>query len=402
VHLAGAGFPQHADDLARRVPAHDRVVDHDQPFSVDRRLQRIELQPDAELTDRLCRLDERAADVAVLDDAFAVGDAARFGEPGGRDRPGVGDPDDQIGVGGGFLGEETAELTPHLVHVAVVHVRVRPREVHVFEDAKLRIGLREHAAAKAISVDGDDLARLHVPHEGCSDDVERAGLGSDDPAAVRHAPDHERPDAVRIANAVDGLLVHDHERIGALQERYRLRDRVLKPLAASVGEHLRDDVGVGGRLRAVAALDHRSELAGVGQVSVMAERHPAFGGRLERRLRVLPAVAARRRVAGVTDAEVAAERRERRLAEDLGDQAHVLIDEDPGAVRDRDTGGFLAAVLEAVEPEEDELGYLFTRRPNAEQTTCFFRRFGPHVTVSLSAGRTVPLGPRSRLSTRLF
>src|SRR6266542_3003486 len=47
-------------------------------------------------------------------------------------------------------------------------------------------------------------------------------------------------------------------------------------------------------------------------------------------------------------------------------------------------------MLEGVEAEEDELCYVLARRPHAEQTTRFFRRFGPHSTTSLSAGRWVP------------
>ena len=60
------------------------------------------------------------------------------------------------------------------------------------------------------------------------------------------------------------------------------------------------------------------------------------------------------------------ERAERGLVEDLGDQAHVLEDEDLGAVADRDAGGLLAAVLQGVEPEVGELGDLFAGSPDAE------------------------------------
>jgi hypothetical protein len=60
------------------------------------------------------------------------------------------------------------------------------------------------------------------------------------------------------------------------------------------------------------------------------------------------------------------ERTERGLVEDLGDQAHVLEDEDLGAVADRDSRGFLTPVLEGVEPEVRELCDLFTGSPDAE------------------------------------
>ena len=56
--------------------------------------------------------------------------------------------------------------------------------------------------------------------------------------------------------------------------------------------------------------------------------------------------------------EVAAQRAQVRLVEDLGDQAHVLVDEDLLAVADRDAGRLLAAVLQGVEAEVGELGDL--------------------------------------------
>ncbi len=91
------------------------------------------------------------------------------------------------------------------------------------------------------------------------------------------------------------------------------------------------------------------------------------------------------------DAELALEGGEGRFAEDLSDQAHVLVDEDPGAVGDRDAGGFLAAVLKRVEAEEGEFGYFLIRRPDAEETASFLRRFGPHPDVSLSAAEALSL-----------
>ena len=97
VHLGRAGVEEHLDDLARRVAADDRVVDDDDALPGDLR-ERVELQPDALLAERLVGLDERAADVAVLDQPLAERDPAsraRTRSPpacpsrgsGGRGRP---------------------------------------------------------------------------------------------------------------------------------------------------------------------------------------------------------------------------------------------------------------------------------------------------------------------------
>ena len=55
VHLGGAGVAQHLHDLARRVAAHDRVVDDDEPLAGHDLGQRVELQPQAVLAQLLAR-----------------------------------------------------------------------------------------------------------------------------------------------------------------------------------------------------------------------------------------------------------------------------------------------------------------------------------------------------------
>lgn len=121
--------------------------------------------------------------------------------------------------------------------------------------------------------------------------------------------------------------------------------------------------------------DHLRELRGVDQVAVVAERDGTVRGGAERRLGVLPHGGAGGRVAGVTDRDMTLERTERGLVEDLGDQAHVLEDEDLRAVADRDSRGFLASMLEGVEPEVSELGDLFTGSPDSEDAASVLGSF---------------------------
>ena len=98
----------------------------------------------------------------------------------------------------------------------------------------------------------------------------------------------------------------------------------------------------------------------------MGERERAAAGAAERRLGVLPRGAAGRRVARVADRDVAAQRAERRLVEDLRDEAHVLVDEDLLAVTGRDAGRLLPAVLQRIEPEVRQLGDVLSGSPDAE------------------------------------
>ena len=53
MHLGGARLAQHPHQRALGVAAHDRVVDDDEPLAADDLAQRVELEPDAELADRL-------------------------------------------------------------------------------------------------------------------------------------------------------------------------------------------------------------------------------------------------------------------------------------------------------------------------------------------------------------
>ena len=68
----------------------------------------------------------------------------------------------------------------------------------------------------------------------------------------------------------------------------------------------------------------------------------------------------------MADGEVAAQRGQVRLVEDLGDQPHVLVDEDLRPSLTAMPGGLLAAVLQGVQPEVGELGDLFARGPDPE------------------------------------
>ena len=74
------------------------------------------------------------------------------------------------------------------------------------------------------------------------------------------------------------------------------------------------------------------------------------------------------------DGDVPVQRVEYRLVEDLRDQAHVLVDDDPGAVTDRDARGLLAAVLKGVQAEVRELGHVLARGPDAEDAAGVPRR----------------------------
>ena len=83
MHLGGAGVAQQFHERAGGGATHQRIVDHHHPLAGEILRQRIELQCHAAIAQVLRGLDERAADVTVLDEAVVVRDTARPAVPDG-------------------------------------------------------------------------------------------------------------------------------------------------------------------------------------------------------------------------------------------------------------------------------------------------------------------------------
>ena len=169
----------------------------------------------------------------------------------------------------------------------------------------------------------------------------------------------------RLGEHLDGVLLEAHVRV----VREQRGDQ-----AGVVGggrRRLRGDVQLAER--AGQAGDPLLQLAGVGQVAVVGQRDRAGLGGPEGGLGVVPGAGAGGGVARVADGEVALERLQRRLVEDLRDQAHVLVDQDLPAVADRDAGRLLAAVLQGVEAVVGQLGDVLTGRPDPEHAAGVLR-----------------------------
>src|SRR5262249_12867347 len=70
-----AGCAHHADDLAAGRAAHDRIVDENHALTTEDAAHRIQLYLHAEVSNGRLRLDERAADVVITNEAHAQRDA---------------------------------------------------------------------------------------------------------------------------------------------------------------------------------------------------------------------------------------------------------------------------------------------------------------------------------------
>jgi len=223
VDLLGAGVAQHADDLAGGVcPAHDRVVDDDDPLPGDDLRQWVELQPQP----RACAAPGRAGikgprHVAVLDQAIVAWQPQRrVRSPAARRVAGVRQP---RSPGRPSTGDSCQSSSPIFPRTCCSTPAPRGRlsgagEVDVLEDAgRLALGL-DHLAASPSPAPRSGL----TISPGCTSRISSAPMMSKaqlSEATTKRSPkpaQRERPDPVRVAEGDDRVLGHHHRRVGAL------------------------------------------------------------------------------------------------------------------------------------------------------------------------------------------
>ena len=182
-----AGLPQHPDQGALGVATHNRIINHDKPFAANDFFERVQLEPDAKLTDGLRGLDERTPDVGILHQTLPEGDARFLGIAHGGGCARLRHPDHQVGLDRLLAGQSAADVDAGAVHRTPGKVAVGPGEVDVFEHAGLGRRGREAGGAHAVGVDGQQLPRFDIADKRCTDDVQCRRFGGDHPAAVQTA-----------------------------------------------------------------------------------------------------------------------------------------------------------------------------------------------------------------------
>ncbi|CAB4956998.1 unannotated protein [freshwater metagenome] len=163
--LAGTRLAEHAHEGALRVAPNDRVIDDDEALAGDDIAQGVELEPDAELANRLRRLDEGAADIGVLHEALGERDPGLLGVADCRVAAGLRHRDHEVGLDRVLAREDASGLDAGGLNAASGDRGIGPGEVDILEEAALRIGLGEALRSQALLVDRDELAGLDLPHE---------------------------------------------------------------------------------------------------------------------------------------------------------------------------------------------------------------------------------------------
>ena len=254
---ARAGVAQHLHDLARRVAAHDRVVDHDQPLARHDLRQRVELQPQAVLAQLLAGLDERARDVAVLDQAVVLREpaGARVAARGGVAR--VGHRDHEVGVDRRLAREDLAhpparDLQHLAARAASPGARSRCARTRRARGAALCTAWRvcEPARASSETTSPGWTSRRKLG----ADDVERAGLARRRSSASPSRPSDSGRSPSGSRNATTRSLVMTTVEKAPSRRGITSATRVLERVRLVGGEQRGDDLGVRGGAERDAAL----------------------------------------------------------------------------------------------------------------------------------------------------
>ena len=198
----------------------------------------------------------------------------------------------------------------------------------------------------AVVVEHQNLAVFQVADVLRTDDVQRAGLGGEDRAAVQLA-ENQRPNAQRIAGADQLLVGETDEGVRALEHTQPLDESIDEPVAVRAGNEVKDHLGVCRRLHHGAfAHELAAQRQAVGEIAVVADGKTAGIQFSEQRLHIAQDGLAGRRIAHMADGGVAREAIDHLSAgKGVTDEPEPALGVKARAVERNDAGGFLAAML---------------------------------------------------------
>ena len=416
MNLLGAGVAQHLDELHHGGAAHDGVVDDDQALALDVVTQRVELHTHAHGTQLLRRLDKRTAHIAVLDEALAKGNAALVRISLRRRQTGVGYADDQVGLDGLLMCQLTTHVITAGVDALAVHDGVGASKVNLLKDAVSGLFGSGHTLLgyQALGTDTQDLAGTDIAHVLGAHDIERASLGGNDPATgardmggsvdrcggvlrrqlrngcgvglvqslVHKLAQHERANAVRVAEGVERLLVNERHGITAAHELHGLANALAQMARAlgKVADELGRDLGIRVGKERHAQLDQlTAQLVGVDEGTVVRKRDDDAINSRKMWLRGFPTFGTGGAIAHVTHSQLAGERRQVGVGEHAVEQAQVLANHNRAAVTHGDSRRFLAAVLQCTQAKVRQSSHVAIGRPHTKNAAFLMQLVGVRI-----------------------
>ena len=204
----------------------------------------------------------------------------------------------------------------------------------------------------------------HIVVEASTNDVEATGFAAHNPRrhlSLRQGAKHQGPQAVAIAQAIERLRRSDHKAEGPLALTGCRFDRLI-PI--ETGFHLRlnsegNQLAIGGAGGLTTLLLQLiTQLHGIDQIAVVGQGKGTQSGHQDQGLGVAHPGTSGCGIPRMTNRQIAGHALQHVLIKHLADQAHVFVQANPIALKDSNTSGFLAAVLQGVEPEITKAGNL--------------------------------------------
>ena len=327
---------------------------------------------------------------------------------------GVGYADDQVGLDGLLVCQLTTHVVTAGIDALAVHDGVGAGEVDLLKDAVGGLFGCRHALLgyQTLGADAQNLAGTNVTDVLGTHDVECAGLGSNDPAAgardtdggvdrrgavlrrqlrngcgiglvqalVHQLAQHERANAVRIAECVECLLVDERHGVAAAHELHGLANALAQMACtlSKVADKLSRDLGIGEERH--AQLDQlAAQLVGVDEGTVVRERdNDAVDGR-KMRLRGFPALGAGGAIAHVAHGQLAGERRQVGVGEHAIEQSQVFANHNRAAITHGDSRRFLAAMLQRAQTKVRQSSHIAIGCPHTKNAAFLMQLVGVRI-----------------------
>ena len=217
MHLFRSCVAQKADNLPGGGSADYGIVNQGYGFAFDDAADGGHFHPDAQVSHRLGRLDERPGHVDVLQQAPLQWDMGGLGVTHSGAEAGVGDTNHYVRGDGVLLKEEPARPLAELVDVAPFYVAVRAREVDILHRAHISAGkLRMAVALQPVRAYGYQLAWFYIAQELRIKGVQGAGLAGYNVAAFQ-PPDGKGAEAILVAAGIQYSVCQDYCRERAIK-----------------------------------------------------------------------------------------------------------------------------------------------------------------------------------------
>ncbi len=312
-------------------------------------MDRVQLEANAEVADRLGRLDEGAADVVTPNETELERKPCGFGvSERGRDAA-IGNRDDQIGLDRLVFPQGASHAFAGVVDADSVERGIGAGKVDVLEDAHvstLGVGAKRSKAPKARLVDHDHLPRVDVANELGTDQLKRRRLRRDDVRAVELS-EAERAKSVRVPHGDELVRREKDQRVRALDLVQRVGHAVDHRFGFGACDEMNQHLRVAVRREDRTVLfELVPKCKTVGQVAVVCDGDRAMTAIDRQRLCVLDVTSAGGRVADMSDGAASRQLVDLVGGEDILHEAHPAVHEELRAVARNDARGLLASVLQ--------------------------------------------------------